>query len=189
MRALPIRLPCCGAVLVSALLAACDDPFALPPAGIENVVDTVSLWAASGTPLHLPSAYLIEFRQTIRTDQSANFDFAFDLDPAGRAVLSPTGALRLGRGSGIRVSEEPFDSITVAPGSGYQDTLAVVVDTGTVAVVRSRPVTCTFAGLAVFYYAKLRVLAVDSAARRLDFEILANANCGYRSLEPGFPRQ
>lgn len=177
-----------GAAITLALLVACEDPFALPAASRENVVDTVSLWAVSGTPLERPSAFVILVNQamTVRTDQTANFDFAFDLDPAGQALLLPTGALRLGRGSGVLVTTEPFDSITVAPGSGYQDSLAVTVSPGTVAVIRSRPTDCFFQ-LTVSLYAKLRVLVVDAVERRMDFEVLANTNCGYRGLEPGFP--
>jgi hypothetical protein len=39
------------------------------------------------------------------------------------------------------------------------------------------------------FYAKLHVLAIDRAARRLDFEILTDINCGYRGLEPGVPKR
>jgi len=42
-------------------------------------------------------------------------------------------------------------------------------------------------GATLSFYAKVRVLAVDSTARRLDFEILADENCGYLGLEPGLP--
>ena len=34
-----------------------------------------------------------------------------------------------------------------------------------------------------------RVLGVDATARRLNFEILVDQNCGYRGLEPGLPKQ
>ena len=51
--------------------------------------------------------------------------------------------------------------------------------------MRSRP-GCSL-GATIFYYAKLKVLAYDAVDRRVDFEILVNANCGYRSLQPGVP--
>jgi hypothetical protein len=187
MRVTPVRAALSGAAITLATASACGDPFALP-VSFENVVDTVSIWAVSGTPLHLPSAYAIvsPVGRTVRSDQFADFDFAFDLGSTGQAVLLPTGAIDLGRSSGILLRSEPFGAITIAPGSGYQDSLAVAVDSGTVAVIRSRPVTC-LNQVVLFLYAKLHVLEVDSAERRLKFEILSNTNCGYRGLEPGYP--
>src|SRR2546430_1246747 len=64
----------------------------------------------------------------------------------------------------------------------------LALDTGTVVLVRSRPILCLF-GTTVSLYAKLRVLVVDSTARRLDMEALVDQNCGYRGLEPGLPKQ
>jgi hypothetical protein len=183
MRVTPVRAATGGAAIALAVFSACGDPYALPN-DIENIVDTVSIWAVSGTPLHLPSGYAIG-SGPVRTDQFASLDFAFDIDAAGQAVLLPTGAIDLGRGSGILVRTEPFAAVSIAPTGGYQDTLAVAVDSGTVAVIRSRPFTCI--QLVLSLYAKLQVLEVDSAERRLKFEILTNPNCGYRGLEPGYP--
>jgi hypothetical protein len=172
------------------LVVACGgNPLGLPAARFGNVVDTVSLWALDGTPLNTPSAYRIRpVPSTIRTDLSTDFDFAFNITPTGQAVLLPTGAVGLGRQSGIRVESLPFDSITAAATSGYQDSVAVAVDSGTIAVVRSRPTQCEF-GLVVFYYAKLVVVRVDPVARRIDYHILVDQNCGYRGLEPGLPKR
>ncbi len=179
--------------VVLALAAACGDPLGLPPPAIPNRTDTVSLYALSGTPVTTPSAYVISFRQVVRTDQSAQgFDFAFDIDSTGRAVLLPTGALKLPRASGIRLTSEPFDSILVATTGGYQGDSAVAVDSNTVALLHSRPLVCSF-GITSIYYAKLHVLRVDTTSgpngRRIDFEILNNVNCGYRGLEPGLPKR
>ncbi len=41
----------------------------------------------------------------------------------------------------------------------------------------------------VFLYAKLRVVAIDTTARRIDFRILVDQNCGYHGLAPGIPTQ
>jgi len=186
----PFRSAAVAALLVLTLVAACGDPLGLPQAVIENRVDTLSLYALSGTPVASPSGYRLEFRQAVRTDQIPTFDFAFDIDTAGRAVLLPTGALRLGRMSGGQIASVPFDSIRIAPNSGYELDSALVVDIGTVAIVHSRPTSCTF-GIAAVYYAKLRVLDLDLTAgpngRRIEFEILVDTNCGYRGLEPGLP--
>ena len=173
-----------------ALAAACGDPIGLPPASVPNRVDSlVSLYALSGTPISTPSAYNITFREPVRTDANAQgFDFAFDIDTLGRALLLPTGALNLPKGSGIQLTLHAFDSVTVAPASGYNSDSATVVDSGSVAIMHSRPLICSF-GITSIYYAKLQVLAIDTAARRIDLRILDNINCGYRGLEEGLPRR
>jgi hypothetical protein len=187
-------LPLFAVALV--LAAACGDTLGLPQASIPNRRDTlVSLYALSGTPVTQPSAYVIGFRSVIRADQAVDgFDFAFDIDSAGRAVLLPTGALRLGRQSGIQTTTQAFDSILVAPNRGYQLDSAVAVDSNSVAILHSRPLGCSFGGgFTTVFYAKLHVLAIDTTSgpngRRIDFEILTDVNCGYRGLEPGLPRR
>lgn len=177
------------AVLVFA--AGCGDSLGLPPPAIDNRTDTVSLFALSGTPVWEPSVYIIGYRQVARSDLSAaGFDFAFDIDSLGRPLLLPTGALKLAQGSGIQLTLHAFDSVTVAPSGGYNNESATVVDSGSVAIMHSRPLTCSF-GITSIYYAKLHVLRIDTTAaqRRIDFEILNNVNCGYHGLEPGLPRR
>jgi len=173
-----------GAVLLA--LAACSEPLGLPPPVLSNVVDQISLFALEGTPLTTPSAYKLSGRQLVRTDQSADFDFAFNIDASNRPVLLPTGAVGLPQGSGIQVATQGFDALTVAPTGGYVLDQPVAVDVDVVALVRSRTLGCSF-GLSVPLYAKLHVLTVDLVARRIDFEILVDQNCGYRGLETGFP--
>jgi hypothetical protein len=177
-------------VLAAALLATagCGSSTGLPAASAANFVDTVSLYALDGTPLPAPSGYNVQSRSVVRTDRLASFDFAFNITAAGQPVLLPTGALGLGRASGIQRQNLAFDAITLAPTSAYVDTMAVPIDSGTVAVVHSRPTTCAF-GIVVFYYGKIEVLAIDFAARRVDLQIMVDLNCGYRGLEPGVPRR
>jgi hypothetical protein len=178
-----------SALLVTSIAiasAACGNSSGLPKAYGENTEDTVSLFALDGTPLSAPSGYSIVNDQPLRTDRSASFDFAFNITAGGEAVLLPTGALGLGRASGIALQSIPFESITTAPQSGYIDTAAVRVDSGTVAVVRSRPSQCVY-GAIVYYYGKVQVLQIDTVARRIDLRVLVDQNCGYRDLEPGVP--
>ena len=53
-----------------------------------------------------------------------------------------------------------------------------------------RQIETTLEAKALFaLYAKLHVLAIDTVARRIDFEILTNVNCGYRGLEEGLPKR
>ncbi len=109
----------------------------------------------------------------------------------GTALTLPSAytlEVNLGQLSGLQRSTTLFDGLKLAPTSGYIFDKPLTLDTGTVVLVRSRPMQCLF-GATVSLYAKLRVLGVDSTARRLDFEILVDQNCGYRGLEPGLPKQ
>lgn len=180
---------CLATATAAAILAvACGDDFQLPPATLENRIDTVTLYALTGTPVGVPSAYHLELRRAVRTDQTSRFDFVFDITETGEPEFLPTGLLGLGEGSGLQVAPAPFDSVTVAPGGGYVYDAAAAADSGVELLVQSRLVTCSYGGSAS-YYAKLRVLGVEPATRRIEFEILVNANCGYRGLEPGVPTQ
>lgn len=179
-------LPMLSAAALAAALAACGDDLQLPPPRAANVLDTASVFALSGTPVGAASGYNLEFRTVVRTDQSAAFDIAFDITPSGDPIFLPTGALGLGRSSGLQTAPAPFDSVTVAPTDGWIVDASVPADSGAELLVQSRLTTCSF-GANAFYYAKLRVLAVDAVVRRIDFEILVNVNCGYRGLEPGLP--
>lgn len=180
------RFAVCAAVLLVA--TACDSSTGLPPAAFTNVVDTISIYALDGTPLSAPSGYNLGSNSVVRTDRSLRFDFAFNITPAGQAVLLSTGALKMGRSSGIQLQSVPFDAITIAPTTAYEDTTAVVIDSGTVAVLHSQATTCVY-GAIVFYYGKVEVLAIDTVARRMDLQVLVDQNCGYRGLEPGIPRR
>jgi hypothetical protein len=184
-RRAPPALP--AALLALALLAAaCSDTTGLPGATITNTVDTVSLFALSAPNVQEPSAYELNGKVRVRPWQSTAFDFAFDFDTSGHPALFPTGAIHLGAASGVQDAKHAFDSVTVAPASGYMLDSALVVDTGKVVLVQSRQQVCV-TGLTVSLYAKLRVIAVDTTARRLDFAILVDQNCGYLGLLPGLP--
>ena len=183
-----------------AILASCGSPIGLPPAYITNTVDTVHMYALSGTPISLPSGYSMQRLAAVRTDFAfPPFDFAFDIDTAGRALLLPTGAIKMGRQSGLQVVNVPFDSIHTAVITNYNRDSATVVNEGDVVMAHSIPLqqSCSFLPGAVLY-AKMHILTIDTAStvdttsglngRRIDFEILVNRNCGYRGLEPGLPK-
>ena len=148
---------------------------------------TTSLYAATGTPVGTPSAYNIEDTVTdarVRTDTTPIFDFLFDMTGT-TAKLYPPGALPgLARTAALEYAGS-FEGTTTAPGPGWNDSSALVVDSGSVVLVRSRAVACAVG--TVFEYAKLQILSIDSVARTTTFRILSNRNCGYRDLMPGFP--
>ena len=180
------------ALLAGAAFAACGNPLGLPPAFITNLVDTVRVFALSGTPVSLPSGYSIISRRAVRTDQGQPFDFVFDIDSAGQPKLFPTGAIKLGKQSGLQISAQQFDSIKIAPTSNYNLDSAQAVNENSVLILHSSSITCSY-GIPAFYYAKLHVIKIDtmptdSFPRSIQFEILNDVNCGYRGLEPGVPR-
>jgi len=168
----------------------CNDTV-LPNALYDNRVDTLTLTAVDGTPVAKASALDIATPpapRPMRTDLSTAWDFVFNIDTLGRALLIPSNALHLSNSSGLQlITNTSFSELRVAPGSGYNSDSATVVVPGYVVAIRSRLVNCELGTL--FYYGKLRVLTVDLTARELTFEVLGDLNCGYRSLEPGHPTQ
>lgn len=180
------------ASLVALLVAgACSDPNNLPDAQIPNVVDTVTISALTGTPIRLPSAFSVADRAAIRTDLSAQFDFAFDILPsAGTPVFLPRSALGFPlEGSlqpGLQEREEPFAEILEAVSNGYITRDTIPIAAGERYMARSR-VVCT--GLGIPRYGKLEVLAIDATARTVTFQVLVGQNCGYNSLVPGIPEE
>src|SRR2546429_5201224 len=102
-------------LLVCAALAACGSPLGLAAYSTNTVDSLVSLYALSGTPISLPSGFSIAARRVVRTDQGGPFDFAFDIDTAGRAPLFPPRTLKAGRPSRLPISTTAFESLRLAP--------------------------------------------------------------------------
>jgi len=165
---------------------ACSDANDLPNATIENVERTDTLWALVGTPVSTPSGFSVEGSRRVRTDLSVDFDFAYSIQD-GAHVFLPRAALGIDTANAVNpgfvARTESFEAITTPPGGGYVTEAAVPIAPGQRFVVRSR-VTCN---VGVPKYAKLEVLAFDETARIVTFRVLANDNCGFRSLEPGLP--
>jgi hypothetical protein len=182
-------LPAFPALLAAVVLSGCGDPLSLLPARFENRVDTVAIWAATSTSIDKPSGYVISARTRVRLDQVSSFDFVYDVDPAGRSVLLPLGALvNTGTAAGVPgflKTQTAFDNITLAEQIGYITKDTVVVAPGDIFYVRATLDPNCFLGIP--YYAKLQVLAIDAAERAVRFRILSNINCGYRGLQPGLP--
>ena len=178
---------CVGATLAGGVLsAACGSTLGPPAAASANVIDTSTLYAASGTPVGTPSAYNVQTNERVRTDTTPAFDFLFDMT-GSTARLYPPGSLPgLARSAALQYAAS-FDGTVTAPTGGWNDTTSLSIDSGTVVLVRSRAVTCQY-GATVFEYAKLQILTLDTIARTISFQILANTNCGYRDLNIGLPK-
>lgn len=185
------RLAFAAAAMSAALIAAgCDDPLALPPAIDGNFIDTVAVFALTGTPISAASGYDVVNRRPARTDRSGEpFDFAVDVDEAGEAQILTPRALGLGSGAAIQTSDRAFAEILVAPLDDYEQDTTLTVQIDDIFIVRSRATTtnCVFFLGQLPRYGKFRVLAVDLPERRITLEALVNINCGYRGLEPGLP--
>jgi hypothetical protein len=154
-----------------------------------NVVDTIVLGALVGTSIETPSAFSIPASAAVRTDQTSQFDFAYNVESNGHHVLLPQGALGISNTSGVApgllLSDQSFDQITEAPLNGYNTLDTITTAINQVFVARSSLV-CTSVGVPV--YAKLRILSFNDVDREITFEVLANRNCGFRELTPGIPQ-
>ena len=181
-----VRLGILGFALLCSV--ACGDSTGLPPASVQNLIDTTTLFALRGTSIPSPSAYDIVFARERRTDRGEAFDFAFDIDSTGVAVILPSTVLGITTEAGVQIVEGPFDEIVTAPTDGFvSDSLSIAVET--VFVARSRAATelCSIFIGSQPRYGKFRILALDMNERTVTFEALVNVNCGSRGLEPGLP--
>lgn len=188
----PIRRVLLTVLVATAPLAqACSDPNELPPPADRNIVDTLALFALSGTPVQSPSGYSV-LDGPVRTDRTTAFDFAYDVDTTGGVVTHyflPQAVLDLQVNNsvnpGLQRRAQSFDAILEAPSNGYITTDSLVVDSGQVFIVRSRLVC----GIGVSLYSKIEILKFVDSTRTVDLKVLANTNCGYKRLTPGFPSE
>lgn len=176
----------------AALLVAlgCSDPNPLPKPSIPNGVDTLGLYAISGTEVWQPSAYSTSERRIVRLDQSATVDFAYQITPDGRHVLLPGALVGQPAASGVDpgmrvVTDSTFDQLVYAPNSGYLTRDTIPVQEGTLFYLKGRVGLLCYFGYPT--YGKVEILRFEEEERVVWFRILANFNCGYRSLEPGLP--
>jgi len=180
-----------GTAALAGVVPSCSGDLTLNPAVYENFTDTLQIWAASGTPVYLPSAYLIASKRAVRLDQLTYFDFIYDITPEGEHVLLPLGAVantgRTTGNPGLLPTTIPFDSILVAEQTGYLTTDTLRIRVGDTFYARSQVSSSCFLGIP--YYAKLQVLGVNDEDRSLWIQVLSNINCGYRGLEPGLPKK
>jgi hypothetical protein len=152
-----------------------------------NYVDTLTMYALNGTPIRTPSAYSMLDLAMVGTDTTGAFDFAFDIDSAGRPVIYPSGVLGLSPTPGLQQTSTPFANLHTAPTDGYVADSALPLDTGSVFLARSRSATLSCLYLSVPRYGKFHVLAIDKTQRTMTLEGLVDLNCGYHNLDPGLP--
>ncbi len=179
------------AFLAAVALTGCSDANTIPDATFTNAVDTVVVYAISGTEVFRPSGYAMTLRSPVRLDNNTNADFGYDRTTDGRHVLLPGAMLgHAGTGGvdpGLQGTTEAFDDIKLALVNGYKTLDAVAVAAGDVLYLRSRiPGNCF---LGVPTYGKVEIIEFDAGNRTIKFRVLGNLNCGYKGLEPGIPTQ
>lgn len=186
-----LRLALLATMGVVVGLSACSDPLALK-ATFPTSVDTLSVYALTGTPPSYPSALSIVARQVVRVDGFGSFDVAFDINGANNAVIYPVrlvvSSLAGFRPVGMQKVAGTFDDVTEAPRTGYQIDSALVVSPGEVVVLQSphQGDYCQFQ-LSPNLYAKITVDSIDLAARAIKFRMGFDPNCGFRSFASGIP--
>jgi hypothetical protein len=185
------RLILAALVATAPLGVACTDPNELPPPSERNFVDTLTLYALSGTPVQSPSGYSVP-DGPVRTDRTTSFEFAYEMVVANNDTTHyfiPQAVLDLQVNNqvnpGLQRRAQGFDQVIEAPSNGYVTNDSLVVDSGQVFIVRSRLVC----GIGVSLYSKIEILKFVDSTRTVDLKVLANTNCGYKRLTPGFPSE
>jgi len=188
------RLALLATMFVVVIMNACGDPTSLRASGITSV-DTLSVFALSGTPPSYPSGISILARSPVRVDGNANFDIALDIDANGNTIVYPVKQVVSSPGGtrqvGLQKLAVQFDSLLDAPKSGYLvDTTAVVLNPGQTVAIQSQHNfqgdVCQFA-LNANIFAKLAVDSVNLASRTIYVRMGLDPNCGFRSFATGIP--
>ncbi len=180
-------------ICVAAGLSACGDPTNIK-AQLPTFVDTLSVWALSGTPPGYPSAVSIPGRQIVPVSAVASFDVALDINASGEPVIYPVKLVVStpggGRPVGLQKVTGSFESITAAPRTGFETDSALVLTAGETVVVQTPhngdQEICQFA-ISPDLYAKITVDSVNLASRILYFRMATDPNCGFRSFAAGIP--
>jgi hypothetical protein len=186
------RLALLATISGMVVLNACGDPTNLR-ATIPTFVDTLSVFALTGTPPSYPSALSIVGRSVVRADGFANFDVAFDINAAGSAVIYPVKLIVAAGGSrpvGLLKVPAPFEAVVEAPSTGFETDEPIIFAVGETVVVQSAhnasQDVCQFA-LSPHIYAKIAVDSINAASRTLYLRMGLDPNCGFRSFATGIP--
>lgn len=174
-------------------LSACSDPISLTATRATSV-DSLLVFALSGTPPAYPNALSIPARQTVPVNGFGGFDVAFDINAADNVVIYPARLIiRLGAAVpqvGMQKVAGTFETIDAAPTTGYKVDSALVVSPGEVVVIEAahnqQGDICQFA-LSPSLYAKISIDSVFPATRTIKFRMGFDPNCGFRSFAAGIP--
>ena len=184
---------CVAAGLVAAV-AGCDDNLGLAAFAVRDPAN-LTVYAMNGTAQTLPAGMEIRSLTAVRIDPSWAFDLAFDLDASNNVIVHTVRAVstelvNLPR-VGLQTSALTFDQLIDAPTSGYVYDSLLTVPVGKLVVVDKVDPSCNQFGGAFLGYnirAKFVIDSISTSRRAIYLKVLSNPNCGFKSLEPGEPK-
>jgi hypothetical protein len=191
-----LSLDRCRALLVAgaatAVFSGCDDPTAID-AQFNNLERRGIVYAMNGTPISLPAAVAIRSGLAVAVDANFAFDIAFDLDSTGAVKVLTQARVASQLVSvhrvGLHVSDLPFAEVLSAPNSGFTYDSLTTLPMGKTLVVDVIEGSCGFGSfLGPNIYAKITIDSVVPATRAIYMHVMANPNCGFRSLIAGKPK-
>lgn len=101
-------------------------------------------------------------------------------------MLPPAAIGAFGR-SGLQKVALPYDEVTEAPRTGYDEREPLPVSVGDVVVVRATVGQICFGAFTPFIHAKFLIESIDLVDRAFAVKMRVNPNCGFRSFEEGIP--
>ena len=174
----------------------CDDPFGLK-ATVAVATDTSVAYAMTGTQASYPSGLNAATGGVSRIGADIAFDVAFDLTTDSKVRLIPARLISPVKTSfggtvatqqvGLLTPTGTFEAVTKAPGGGYKRDSVVVVGTNQPVVIEVVSESCQFT-LASILYAKIVIDSVNTTTRQIFFRATRNPNCGFKSFQPGVPK-
>jgi hypothetical protein len=174
---------------------ACADPFTTT-ATLPTIDDTAAVFALTGAPESAPTAINIAFPRAVITTPTENYDVVFDIRHDSAFALPPH-AVGVALTAGLQLATLPYDAITEAPTSGYNDTLPVFIKAGDVLLVQSSSAQCATQSVQArtFLYAKIVIDSIfyDEATaphtpRTIWYRMRNDPNCGFISFLDGIPK-
>jgi hypothetical protein len=181
-----------AALALAVSLSACKELTEID-ASYANVTATDTAYALNGSPPNAPNS--IKFFDGIvdHADQGFAFDVAFDIDASGNVKVIPARALATSftgpYSVALQKSDKAFAALLEAPKDGYKADTTVVLGAGETVIAESRDnQACQFSLKGQAYYSKIVIDEIDLPKRRIVFTVTVNRNCGFRSFEPGIPR-
>lgn len=161
-----------------------------PKPTLSVATDTLSAFALNGTLATAPSALDLFTRRVVVADNTLNFDIAFDIDSAGRALVFPpillSNSFVTARHVGLQRLTMPYDSVTFGFKGGYHFDSSYALAPGQGLMIVTNPIPCALDANPSLY-GKVIVDSVNTTTRTVHFRATIDPNCGFRSFHPGIP--
>ena len=171
------------------------DPFETK-ATLATIDDTAAVFALTGAPESAPTAINITFPRAVIATPGENYDVVFDIRHDSAFAYPPHAIGVDAHGRRCSSRPQPYDAITQAPSTGYNDTLPVFIKAGDVLLVQSTSAQCATQGVQArtFLYAKMVIDSIfyDEATaphtpRTIWYRMRNDPNCGFLSFLDGIP--